>query len=60
MNPARRPMRFINNDAGMVVRVEAMMTAEMGRVAKALSSAMAAPTRPLKIICIDNPLMNSA
>ena len=37
----------------MVVRVVAMTTVDTGRVAKATLSAMARPTRPLKIASID-------
>jgi len=50
MKPARRPMRFINIDIGIVLNAVPTVITAMGSVANSLLSTNICPTSPAKVI----------
>ena len=60
VNPARRPMRFISSEAGIVIAMLPTNISAIGRVASALSAASILPASADTTIIMVTPVIASA
>jgi hypothetical protein len=60
VNPARRPIRFINSEAGIVIAILPRNINAIGRVASALSAASVFPASADTTISMVTPVIASA